>query len=72
MDGRGDDSLGRDPAQLGEQGVFEVRVTAALADAHALAVHGHAAAHDQIDGQHVLEGGRHTVARSALDAGGVQ
>src|SRR3712207_3854602 len=48
VDRGGQDRVGPDHASLDQEGNFEVGESSALADASALAVHGHAAADDQV------------------------
>ena len=61
-----------DEPELGQERELQVRVAAAFADADASRVHRHAAAHDEIDGQHVLEARGHTMLAGAVDAGGFE
>jgi hypothetical protein len=70
VDGRADGRGFAHESELAEQRIFDVRITASLADAHALGIHRHAATDDEIDRHHLAERRRHAVAGGAVDAGG--
>jgi hypothetical protein len=53
MNGRHDRGVLADQAGLGHQRQFQIGIASAFADPHALAVHGHAAADDDVDGLQV-------------------